>query len=74
MHKRVTTLVSILLASIGISAQAQVSSEPDTPFKLATFATGGPDRVGILVDGRLLDIQDANSYEILHIEDVKLIE
>ena len=74
MNKRVTKLLSILLASITVSAQAQVSSEPETPFKLATFATGGPDRIGILIDGRLLDVQDANSYLIAEVgvDDVAL--
>jgi len=52
----------MLLALTGYQAEAQVLADPDKPFKLATFATGGADRVGILIDDRLFDIQDANDY------------
>jgi len=56
-YRVLATLVS-LAATAG---HAQVSDEPETGFKLATFEAGGRDRVGILIDGRLLDLQEANA-------------
>jgi len=55
------TLITALsfLASV---THAQVSASPDVAFKLATFAANGPERVGILVDERLFDLQQANAY------------
>ena len=57
--------MTILLAALSFFAnvtQAQVPARPDVAFKLATFATDGIDRVGILIGGRLFDLQHANSY------------
>jgi len=59
-------IAAMLLTALGLvtgAAQAQVSARADAPFKLATFAfDGGPERAGILIDNRLLDLQLANGY------------
>ena len=44
------------------TASAQVASTPDVAFKLATFEVDGRERAGMLLDGRLLDLQEANVY------------
>ena len=45
-----------------VTAHAQVSDAPDAAFKLATFEMGGLERVGMLIDRRLLDVHLANDY------------
>ncbi len=45
-------------------ALAQVSAMPDAPFKLATYDSGEGDRVAMLVDERLVDLQRANAYVV----------
>lgn len=42
------------------SAQAAVSAKPDTPFKLATFETGGQPRVGLVLGNRIYDAAAAS--------------
>src|SRR6185436_7308616 len=60
--KRVAVLVLILGFMTPVGAQrAAVSSKPDTPFKLATFETGGKTRIGLVVGERVLDILAANT-------------
>ncbi len=41
---------------------ATISTGADTPFKLATFETGGRMRVGLLVGSRLYDAAGASAY------------
>lgn len=53
-------------------ADAQVPDAPHTPFKLATFEAGGVERVGMLLDGRLLDVVEANA-ELQQQHDVKAL-
>jgi hypothetical protein len=60
-------MIRVLLAAlavIGVIAasvsHAQVSSLPNTPFKLATYAAGGPDRVAMLIEDWLVDLHSAN--------------
>ena len=56
-------LAALMMSGIVIQAcHAQVSDAPDVSFKLATFEADGRERVGILIDGRLLDLQQANAY------------
>ncbi len=71
MRKFMKTLLSrqcVFAAVLGIVALitypvfAAVSSEPETPFKLATFEAHGRTRIGMLLEGRILDIQGANAY------------
>jgi 2-keto-4-pentenoate hydratase/2-oxohepta-3-ene-1,7-dioic acid hydratase in catechol pathway len=62
MNNRILATLIIALSVLATVSQAQVSAVPDVAFKLATFATGGPERVGILIDDRLFDIQQANAY------------
>jgi len=53
-------LVAGLVAPAG-AQRAEVSSKPETPFKLATFEAGGKTRVGLLLGTRLLDVAGANA-------------
>lgn len=64
MHKVMLAVLAVLSGLIAGVGQAQVPTAPDTPFKLATFATGGPDRVGMLIGDRLVDLQQANAYVV----------
>ena len=45
-------------------ASAQVSATPDSPFKLATYDSGTGDRLAMLIDERLVDLQRANAYVV----------
>ena len=59
--RRLVVLI-LILASVAPSAQrATISSRPDTPFKLATFESGGKTRVGLVLGQRVLDIAGANA-------------
>ena len=59
---------ALLAATVGAivlvsgEANAQVAATPDVAFKLATFEVDGRERAGMLLDGRLLDLQEANVY------------
>jgi 2-keto-4-pentenoate hydratase/2-oxohepta-3-ene-1,7-dioic acid hydratase in catechol pathway len=60
--RRLAVLVLILGLMTPVGAQrAAVSNKPDTPFKLATFETGGKTRIGLVVGERVLDILAANT-------------
>jgi hypothetical protein len=59
MNYRALTLIFALATA---ACNAQVSNAPDVAFKLATFAVDGRDRIGMLVDGTLLDVQQANAF------------
>jgi len=53
----------LALMACGESSQVaaqSVSDAPDTPFKLATFESNGVERVGLVLDERILDIAAAN--------------
>jgi 2-keto-4-pentenoate hydratase/2-oxohepta-3-ene-1,7-dioic acid hydratase in catechol pathway len=56
------------VAALGVFAanvgQSQVPMTPDTPFKLATFTTDGPDRLGMLIGDQLVDLHQANVYVV----------
>ena len=43
-------------------ANAQVAATADVAFKLATFEVDGRERAGMLLDDRLLDLQEASAY------------
>jgi len=53
-------LISTLLLSFGLNAQ--VSTLPETPFKLANYSVGGNERLGIVIDDVLVDLRQANAY------------
>ena len=57
--KRLLSLGFILLLTTPALAQVP-STQPDTPFKLATFEAGGTIRVGLVLGDMVLDIQGAN--------------
>ena len=51
------------LSGFGVTVEAQrvaISDKPDTPFKLATFETGGAERVGLVLGDRIYDVAGAN--------------
>ncbi len=50
-----------LVGLVATASHAQVLDAPDVAFKLATFESDGSERVGMLIDGRLLDLQQANA-------------
>ena len=55
--------LSMVLLIIGMSSvSAQVSDQPGTPFKLATFEATGTIRIGMSVQDKLMDLHEANSY------------
>ena len=63
MNSRTVAILITASSFFATATQAQVSARPDVAFKLATFAIDdGPERVGILIDDRLFDLQHANSY------------
>jgi len=49
-----------IAAPLGAQKPA-VSAKPDTPFKLATFEAAGKTRLGLVLGGRILDIDGANA-------------
>lgn len=59
-------MLRVVLFAVSIfactTAFAQVSDRPETPFKLASFEAGGVTHLGMLLDGRLLDIGRASDY------------
>jgi 2-keto-4-pentenoate hydratase/2-oxohepta-3-ene-1,7-dioic acid hydratase in catechol pathway len=62
-EKRVNyRLLVTLMSLVAAVSHAEVSDAPDVAFKLATFETEGLERVGILIDDRLLDLRQANAY------------
>jgi 2-keto-4-pentenoate hydratase/2-oxohepta-3-ene-1,7-dioic acid hydratase in catechol pathway len=54
-------LAVALMSLLTMSAYAEVSGAPDAAFKLASFESKGLERVGMLIDGRLLDLEQANA-------------
>jgi 2-keto-4-pentenoate hydratase/2-oxohepta-3-ene-1,7-dioic acid hydratase in catechol pathway len=60
--------VGLLIGALAVSCAAPagqppaISDRPDHPFKLATFETGGRERVGLLLGSRVLDIDAANQH------------
>jgi 2-keto-4-pentenoate hydratase/2-oxohepta-3-ene-1,7-dioic acid hydratase in catechol pathway len=57
-------VLAILVSLVATATHAQVSDMPRVAFKLATFETDGQERVGILIENRLLDLRQANDYLI----------
>jgi 2-keto-4-pentenoate hydratase/2-oxohepta-3-ene-1,7-dioic acid hydratase in catechol pathway len=55
-------LLAVAGACLAGLAQAQISAMPGTPFKLATYAGGSGDRVALLIDDWLVDLERANAY------------
>ena len=52
----------MLMGLVPGETDAQISDQPVTPFKLATFEAAGKVRVGMAVQGRLMDLQEANTF------------
>jgi acylpyruvate hydrolase len=60
--RRIVVMFSLLALWAPASAQrVEISSKPDTPFKLATFEAAGKIRVGLVLGTRVLDIAGANA-------------
>ena len=62
-------VLAILLTSIApVRGQRPViSTNPDTPFKLATFEAAGKVRVGLVLGTRVIDIESAQSMIVQEI-------
>jgi 2-keto-4-pentenoate hydratase/2-oxohepta-3-ene-1,7-dioic acid hydratase in catechol pathway len=60
MKRRVAAALATVLVLASQLAPAQLSSRPETPFKLANFEVEGRERPGMLLDERLIDIARAN--------------
>lgn len=56
------SMALLISGMFSVSVQAQVSDQPGTPFKLATFEARGTIRIGMSVQDRLMDLHEANSY------------
>ena len=66
-QRRFSLIMAVFIGLIltGLSPQmaaAQVSDQPDTPFKLATFEASGMIRIGMEVQNKLMDLNGANAY------------
>ena len=60
--KRFAILAAILGLMTPVRAQRPViSTNPDTPFKLATFEAAGTVRVGVVLGARVIDIERAHT-------------
>src|SRR5215467_4622625 len=58
--------VALLVAALTVVAPARaqrplISTNPETPFKLATFEAAGKTRVGLVLGQRILDIEGAHT-------------
>lgn len=62
MKNHLLTAAAVVCGLLASSVQAQVSAMPNVPFKLATYAGDGGDRVAMLIDGWLVDLARANAY------------
>src|SRR5689334_1199255 len=60
---RRVVLISFVLATFApVGAQRPlISTNPETPFKLATFQADGKTRLGLVVGARMLDIEGAHT-------------
>src|SRR5438093_5433221 len=61
MRRLIPLVIAIAIVPAVRAQRTEVSSKPETPFKLATFEAGGKTRVGLLLGTRLLDIAGANA-------------
>src|SRR5512138_3014658 len=56
--------IVLVLLALGPTPRAQrplISTNPETPFKLATFQAEGKTRVGLVLGARILDIEGAHA-------------
>jgi 2-keto-4-pentenoate hydratase/2-oxohepta-3-ene-1,7-dioic acid hydratase in catechol pathway len=53
-------LLGAVVVGAGFAPQRSISDRPETPFKLATFETGGATRLGLVLGARIYDIARAN--------------
>jgi 2-keto-4-pentenoate hydratase/2-oxohepta-3-ene-1,7-dioic acid hydratase in catechol pathway len=61
MRRLSLSVLAILLSSPLGAQRAAISSQPDTPFKLATFEAAGKTRVGLVLGSRVLDLAGASA-------------
>jgi len=74
MHFRRQALAFTFISAAIATAATTVSDKPDTPFKLATFETGGKVRIGLVLDSTIFDMGAANAYltQKAHVPAMKL--
>jgi 2-keto-4-pentenoate hydratase/2-oxohepta-3-ene-1,7-dioic acid hydratase in catechol pathway len=67
--RRLAVLAVVLGLMAPVRAQRPViSTKPDTPFKLATFETSGKVRVGLVLGGKIVDIESAHAMIVQEID------
>ncbi len=66
-------LAASLLLFTGVVLADAPPSTPDTPFRLATFDTGGDMQVGLVLDDTVLAIQGANA-DLIAAEDLAAVD
>lgn len=59
--RRVVFVLALVMAAPAGAQRASVSSQPETPFKLATFEAAGKTRVGLVLGARVLDVAGASA-------------
>ena len=55
-------VVAVVMLNPVFAQRAKISDRPETPFKLVTFEVAAQTRVGLVLEGRVLDIAAANAY------------
>ena len=55
-------LLGIFFLHTVANANPKISDQPITPFKLATFEANNSSKIGIAIQGKLLDLSSANRY------------
>jgi 2-keto-4-pentenoate hydratase/2-oxohepta-3-ene-1,7-dioic acid hydratase in catechol pathway len=61
MRRFILLLVVTAIVAPARAQRTEISSKPETPFKLATFEAGGKTRVGLVLGTRVFDVAGANA-------------
>src|SRR5262249_29239639 len=61
MHRAVTVALLLTMVAPARAQRPLISTNPETPFKLATFQAEGKTRLGLVLGTRILDIEGAHS-------------
>src|SRR5215831_9890914 len=61
MHRAVTVALLLTMVAPARAQRPLISTNPETPFKLATFEAAGKTRVGLVLGQRILDIEGAHT-------------
>lgn len=64
MRRMLVCLLAYLAVAPATAQRSVISTNPETPFKLATFLADGKTRVGLVLGTRILDIEAAHTAVI----------